>query len=276
MKDWLNHNGSFAEEKSPVIRADNRAFRYGDGLFETMKVVMGSLRLRDLHFERLFHGMEVLQIRVQGLINANILEEQVFKTIKKIRLSGPIRVRLTMYRGDGSLNEFNSNNAGYVIQVWPLSSSYLSLNDDGITVSIYEEGRKSIDKFSSLKTNNYLVYAMGAMYAKKHKFGDCLVLNSQNRICDATIANVFWVKEGKIYTPPLSEGCVAGVMRANLIQRIPESGLAVIEKEATEEELLHADELFLTNALNGIRWVKEFKGKQYTHDLVSKIYHLTI
>ena len=87
-----------------------------------------------------------------------------------------------------------------------------------------------MDEFSNLKSNNYLGYAMGAMYAKKHKFHDCLMLNSSNRICDATVANVFWVKDGKIFTPPLSEGCVAGVMRAHLINRLPENGMEVLEK----------------------------------------------
>lgn len=276
MKDWLNFNGNFIEEKSPVIRADNRAFRYGDGLFETMKVIMGAIRLRDLHFERLFHGMEVLQIRVQGLISARTLEEEILRTVKKNHIAGPARVRLTMYRGDGSLYEFKADNAGYIIQVWPLSSSSLSLNHEGLTLGLYEEGKKSIDGLSSLKTNNYLVYAMGAIHAKKHRFNDCFILNSSNRICDSTIANVFWVKDRKIYTPPLSEGCVAGVMRANLLERIPNEGLEVTEKETTEQDLLDADEVFLTNALNGIRWVRQFKDKIYTNAIATRLYNATI
>jgi branched-chain amino acid aminotransferase len=276
MKDWLNLNGSFIEEKSPVIRADNRAFRYGDGLFETMKVIMGAIRLRDLHFERLFRGMEVLEIRVQGLISARGLETEILRTVKKNHIAGPARVRLTMYRGDGSLYEFKADNAGYIIQTWPLSSSNLSLNHEGLTLGLYEEGKKSIDGLSSLKTNNYLVYAMGALHAKKNRFNDCLILNSNNRICDSTIANVFWVKDRKIYTPPLSEGCVAGVMRANLLERIPNEGLEVTEKETTENDLLDADEVFLTNALNGIRWVRQFKDKTYTNAIATRLYHATI
>jgi branched-chain amino acid aminotransferase len=133
-----------------------------------------------------------------------------------------------------------------------------------------------MDVLSSLKTNNYLVYAMGAIHAKKHRFNDSLILNSSNRVCDSTIANVFWVKDKKVYTPPLSEGCVAGVMRANLLTRIPNEGLEVTEKEATEQDLLDADELFLTNALNGIRWVRQFRHKTYDNAIATRLYHSTI
>jgi branched-chain amino acid aminotransferase len=276
MKAWLNFNGNFIDENSPVIKADNRSFRYGDGLFETMKVVLGSIRLKDLHFGRLFFGMEQLQMHVQGLINAKLLEEQVMKTIRKNNIAGPARVRLTMYRGDGGLYDTNNDGAGYVIQVWNLSSSNLALNDNGLVVGLYEAAKKSTDAFSNIKTNNYLVYAMGALYAKQEKYNDCLILNTNNRVCDSTIANVFWVKDGNIYTPPLSEGCVAGVMRANLIQKVPGFGLTLTEKEAEVQELMEADELFLTNAVTGIRWVKEFDGKTYNNDISSRIFHSTI
>lgn len=276
MKGWLNFNGNFIDENNPVIKADNRSFRYGDGLFETMKVVMGSIRLKELHFGRLFFGMEQLKIHVQGLINAKLLEEQIMKTIKKNHITGPARVRLTMYRGDGGLYDPNSEGAGYIIQVWPLSSSNLVLNDNGLVIGLYDAAKKSTDAFSNIKTNNYLVYAMGALYARQEKYNDCLILNTNNRVCDATIANVFWVKDGNIYTPPLSEGCVAGVMRANLIQRVPSFGLTITEKEAELQDLMEADELFLSNAITGIRWVREFDGKTYENNISSRIFHSTI
>ncbi len=276
IKGWLNLNGHFVEEKTPVIRADNRAFRYGDGLFETMKVVVGSIRLRDLHFDRLFKGMEKLEITLQGFINADLFEEQIFKTILKNRISGPARVRLTIFRGDGGLYEFNATSSGYVIQVWSMSSSSMMMNSNGLKLGLYEEGRKAMDGLSNLKSNNYLLYAMGAVYAKKNQYNDCLILNSSNRVCDATIANVFYVKDGKIFTPPLSEGCVAGVMRHYLLTRLPEQGYEAIEKETSLEDLADADEMFLTNAISGLRWVSEFKGKKYNNTVGSKIFHSTI
>ena len=276
IKGWLNLNGTFIEEKTPVFRADNRAFRYGDGLFETMKVVVGSIRLKDLHFERLFSGMETLQIMLQGFVNADMFEEQIRKTILRNHISGPARARLTVYRGDGGLYEFNSTSAGYVIQVWSLSSSSMMMNTNGIKIGLYEGGRKANDGLANIKSNNYLVYAMGAIEAKKYQHNDCIILNTSGRVCDSTIANVFYIKDGIIYTPPLSEGCVAGVMRNHLLSQLPEQGYNVIEKETDIDDLLNADELFLTNAVSGLRWVGEFKGKKYDNTLGSKIFHYTI
>ena len=276
IKGWLNLNGDYIEEKTPVIRADNRAFRYGDGLFETMKVVVGSIQLKDLHFERLFRGMETLQIMLQGFINADMFEEQIMKTILKNRISGPARVRLTVYRGDGGLYEFNNTSAGYVIQVWSLSSSAMSMNDSGLKVGLYEGGRKPMDALANIKSNNYLLYAMGAIQAKKYQHNDSVILNTSGRVCDSTIANVFYVRDGTIFTPPLSEGCVAGVMRSHLLSQLPLSGYNVVEKETSVDDLLDADEMFLTNAINGLRWVGEFKGKTYGNAIATKIFHFTI
>jgi branched-chain amino acid aminotransferase len=276
IKGWLNFNGDYIEEKTPVIRADNRAFRYGDGLFETMKVVVGSIRLRDLHFERLFRGMETLQINLQGFINADLFEEQIMKTILKNRISGPARVRLTVYRGDGGLYDFNNTSAGYVIQVWSLSSSSMMMNEQGLKVGLYERNRKPMDEISNVKSNNYLLYAMAAIQAKKYQHNDCIILNTSGRVCDSTIANVFYVKDGSIFTPPLTEGGVAGVMRSYLLSELPSIGYNVTEKETSVDDLLDADEMFLTNAVSGLRWVGEFKGKTYGNTLASKIFHSTI
>ena len=276
MKGWLNLNGDLIEEKTPVIRADNRAFRYGDGLFETMKVVLGSIRLKELHFERLFRGMETLQIIMQGFISGDILEEQVKRTIRKNQISGPARVRLTVYRGDGGLYDFNNTSAGYVIQVWMLSSSSMDMNEKGLKLGLYDGARKAMDSLANIKSNNYLVYAMGAIHAKKYQLNDCIILNTANRVCDSTIANVFWAKDGKIFTPPLTDGCVAGVMRSHLLQQLPTLGYEVEEKEADPDELTQADELFLTNAVNGVRWVSDFRGKKYGNTLSSRIFHSTI
>lgn len=273
VKGWLNFNGTFIDERTPVLRADNRSFRYGDGLFETMKVVVGNIQLRELHFQRLFSGMETLQIILPGFINDDIFNDEIMKTLRKNHISGPARVRLTVYRGDGGLYDLRNVTGGYVIQVWPISSSSMALNEHGLRLGLYEGGRKSADGLANIKSNNYLLYAMGAVHAKKHHFGDSLILNTEGRVCDSTVANVFWVSGGTIFTPPLTEGCVAGVMRSHLLSRLPELGYTVTEKAAHVDELLAADELFLTNAISGLKWVGEFKSKQYSNDISSKIFH---
>lgn len=276
VKGWLNFNGTFFDEKSPVLRADNRSFRYGDGLFETMKVVVGTIQLKELHFQRLFNGMQTLDIVLPGFISEDIFTDEILRTLRKNQISGPGRVRLTVFRGDGGLHDFKHASAGYVVQVWPISSSSLAMNADGVKLGIYEGAKKSADSLSNLKSNNFLVYAMGALHTRKNQLGDTLILNTSGRVCDTTVANVFWVTGGTIFTPPLSEGCVAGVMRNHLLSRLPEMGFTVTEKELHPDELLEADEVFLTNAISGLKWVGEFKHKKYVNNISSKIFQFTI
>jgi branched-chain amino acid aminotransferase len=117
---------------------------------------------------------------------------------------------------------------------------------------------------------------MGAFYAKENRLDDCLILNSYGRICDATIANVFWVKDKSVYTPPLSEGAVAGVMRRHLLNILPQKDYRMEEKILEIADLKEADELFLTNATFGIRWVKEFQRREFKNTLSATIYPLLV
>ena len=141
------------------------------------------------------------------------------------------------------------------------------LNENGLVIDIFPDARKSCDKFSNLKSANYLPYAMAARYAKENKLNECLVLNVHERIADATIANIFLIKGDRLITPSLNEGCVNGVMRRYLIANIK-----VEEGEIAETDIQDADEVFLTNAISGIRWVKNFREKSYSNLQSRKIY----
>jgi branched-chain amino acid aminotransferase len=142
-----------------------------------------------------------------------------------------------------------------------------------LIIDIFPDARKSIDVFSNLKSANYLPYVMAAIWAKENKLNDALILNQHDRICDSTIANVFWVNDNKVFTPPLNEGCVAGVMRKKILElAMHKSDHLMQEHILTKEILLQADEVFLTNAIAGIRWVKEFRSKVYKNTISSKIF----
>jgi branched-chain amino acid aminotransferase len=124
------------------------------------------------------------------------------------------------------------------------------MNINGLSIGIYEEARKSVDKFSSIKSNNFLPYVQGALYARHQKWNDALILNSHGGIADSTMANIFWVKDGKIFTPPLSEGPISGVMRRHLLENT-----LIFEQPLYPDDLIQAEEIFLTNAFRGIQWV---------------------
>lgn len=140
-------------------------------------------------------------------------------------------------------------------------------------IDVYQDARKSIDSFSQIKSNNYLPYLMAALYARKHQLDDCLLMNSNGNICEATIANLFVIKGNQVLTPPLSEGCVAGVMRRYLLNNLAGLTFSLQERPLDITDLANSDEVFLTNAVQGIRWVQQYKNCKYGHSKISGIYN---
>lgn len=268
--DWIDHNGVLFRTDSPVITAGNRGFRYGDGLFETLLVRNGRIRLLDSHFERLFSGIRHLQLKTR--LTPQFLEARILHLCHENAHSNLGRIRLVVYRGDGGLYDPQEPEAHYLIESSPLTPPDIEWNDHGLRIDTFPDGRKSCDPLANLKSNNFLLYVLAALYAKNTSLNDCLVLNQYHRIADSTIANVFFIKNREIITPPLSEGGVAGVMRQYLLRTLPGAGFPVHERPVLAEELLDADEVFLTNAIKGIRWVGSFRTSQYSSTLSRAIY----
>jgi branched-chain amino acid aminotransferase len=271
LSDFINFNGNILRSDTAILTADNRGFRYGDGLFETMKVVQGRLLLERYHFERLLSGIRLLQFGPSPSFTPEKLVVQVRDLCKINGHQALARVRLVVFREDGDLYDAVSHSPQYVIQSFPLSPQSSQLNEQGLVIDVFPDGRKSCDVLANLKSNNYLLYALAALYARGHQLNDCLVLNSHDRIADSTIANLFYCSQGKIYTPPLTEGCVAGVMRRRLLKVLPNAGYSVQEKETTRDDLEGAEEVFLTNALKGIKWVRSFGTATYDCQLITSM-----
>ena len=275
MPGYFVHNGQLFREGKAVISPDNRSFRYGDGLFETMRVINGNILLKALHFERLLRGMKLLQFDIPEFFTAVQLEEDIVSLCKKNRIEDKAVVRLVVFRNDGGLYDLEDMRPNYIIQGMPLQQYPVApTGDGGLVIDIYPDASKACNIFSEVKSNNFLLYVMGAMYARQNGLGDCLILNQYGRIADATIANVFWIKNRVIYTPPLEEGCVAGVTRRFLLQQLPAAGYTINEQPLTPDELLSADEVFLTNAVRGIRAVGKCRNRSYSSSLTKEIHGL--
>lgn len=281
MNNWLFFNGDLLPADTPIISANSRGLRFGDGLFETIKVVkrypddppgMGDMPLFHMHMERLTKGLGVLHMELPPTYTAAYLNQAIQELCNRNNINGAARIRLTVVRGNGNLFATDQPYADVIIQAAPLASDYLTLNETGLTIDVCPGIQKSTDLLANLKSNNYLPYIMAAHYARQHQLNDCLVMNVHKRICDGTITNVFRVHQNSIYTPPLAEGGVAGVMRQYLLQELPKAGYQVAEKICTVEGLEAANEVFLTNALFGMRWVGKFRNKVYTNKLVSELY----
>lgn len=270
--NYICFNGQVIDADEPVLMADNRGYRYGDGLFETMKVIKQNILLPDYHFQRFFDGLQMLKMNVPTGLTKKVLAEQILSLCEKNNCARAARVRLSAFSGNGGLSQ-SGNALQYIIECRPLDEQVNQLNEAGLVVGLYTDSQKSCDTFSNLKSANFLPYVMAAKCAQEKAWDECLVLNVYERIADATIANVFLIMNGEIITPPLNEGCVNGVMRRYLIEELDAAGYSVREQPVTPVDVEKADEFFLTNAISGIRWVRQFRKKQYDHSLTSKIYH---
>ena len=254
---FVCYNGEMFDEKQPLLTLQNNSFKYGEGLFETMRVTDGVAPLAALHFERLQLGLKWLQLHLPLVISTEVLLEQIYLLCRQNNCSKAARVRLSVFRE----NIF----AGYAIEALPLQQNYLHWNQEGLSINVYPHAKKAMDVFSNLKTANHLPYLLAAQYATEKKVDDCLVRNSENAICDSTKANVFLIKGHEMFTPALHQGCIAGVMRGALIDALKKTGCHVQQKIILDEDVANADEVFLTNALYGIRWVRQFETTLYTY-----------
>jgi branched-chain amino acid aminotransferase len=185
-------------------------------------------------------------------------------------------VRLTVFRQQQGLLELQqgllepqNEVPAYLIQSWPLPKA--GNDEDALVLASFPAWRKPCDVFANLKSNNYLIYSQAASYARRNGWDDCLVLNSHERIADSSISNLFYGRAGKLYTPPLSEGCVAGVMRRFLLEILPGAGFTIMERAVAAADLASADEIFLTNAIRGIRRVARYMDSTYGHEMTDAV-----
>ena len=213
-----------------------------------------------------------MRFEIPGLFTKEKLSQEVLHLCKKNNAEELARVRLSVFRGNGGLYD-GDKVLQYVIESWPLNESVNKLNENGLVIDIYPDVEKSCDKFSNIKSANFLPYSMAAQYAKENKWNDCLVLNNSGGVADSTIANLFIIKEGVIVTPGLEEGCIDGVMRRHLLTQLQSAGIETTEATVTVSDIRNADEVFLTNAINGIRWVRLFRDKIYTNVRTLEIYN---
>lgn len=255
-------NGKYKDLNSPSILIDNRAFRYGDGVFETIRFQNKQPILIQNHLQRWFDALSLFGFSIPIHLNPKRIEQEIIQLAEKNKFNNA-RIRLTGFRDSGGLYDAINPNLNYSIEAYPLDPMVSQLNSNGLRVCLYKECIKSADSFSHTKNNNYLPYLLGARHAMQIKCNDALVFNQHQRVCDSTKANLFIIKQYDIITPPLSEGCIDGIMRKQLLQALPIIGFTVVEKPITEAMLFESDAVFLSNAIQILRWVAEIDQQSY-------------
>jgi branched-chain amino acid aminotransferase len=261
------YNGIYHNETDPVLQAGNKSYRYGDGFFETIKVWKGALVLDEYHQKRIEKSLRLLQYTQPAHFNIKHVFNQAVQLCEKNGCAHAARIRLSFSNGNGGLFD-GDDQLQYIIEAWPLEPANNDFNENGLVTGFFPEIKKSCDNYANIKSASALLYAVAANYSQQQKWNDCIILNQRENICETIIANLFWIKDDRIFTPALTEGCVEGVMRSYLIDQIG----TVTETPCRTPDLLQADEVFLTNAIRGIRWVRSIEDANYKGSISRKLH----
>ena len=270
MPKFINLNGQVLPADTPHITIANRAFRYGDGLFESMRLVNGQLKFANLHANRLQQGMKIMKLEGYSLMDTWFLKE-IAEDLAVWNKAKNGRFRLAVYREDGGYYTPTDNRASWVLELEPDERVGYQLNNKGLLMNVFTDLLKPVNYLSNLKTCNSLLYVMAGLYKTQYRMDDLFVLNQNSFLCEAISSNVFVWYKNHLYTPALSEGCVDGIMRQVIINIALEQGIPVMEAQINPDILNEADEVFLTNATRGIQWVIGYGVKRYFNDLSRKL-----
>ncbi len=269
-KQFINFNGEIVPADQPVMTVRNRAFRYGDGLFESMRMINGELKFADLHAERIRKGMKILKIEGHGQVDTMFLRERVADLSRRNKTGTNLRARFTVFRDADGLYSPDKNRMGYALEVIPTDDERYVYNPKGLIIDVFDEVTKPVNALSGIKTCNSLVYVMAGIYKDQYRLDEVVILNNNGFICEAMSSNIFIVYDKKVYTPALNEGCVAGIMRKVTMKLIKENGFELVEAQINPAILHEAQEVFVTNAGKGIQWVLGYDKKRYYNE-VSKV-----
>jgi len=262
----VNNNGHILQETKASLSINNRGFNYGDAVFETIKVSHSKILFWEDHYFRLMASMRILRMEIPMNFTLEFLENEILKLVEaNSQLQQSIRVKLVVFRESEGLYTPNTNSVSYLITSKTLNDNFYQFNDNTYRVDLYKDHYLSPSLLSTLKSNNRLINVIGGIFAKENRLDNCLLLNTNKNVVEALNSNIFLVKGVHIKTPPLSDGCIKGIMRKQIIEiikLIPE--YTIEEASISPFELQQADELFLTNVISGIQPITNYRKKQFS------------
>jgi branched-subunit amino acid aminotransferase/4-amino-4-deoxychorismate lyase len=264
-------DGEFVDADSQYLNASNRSFRYGDGLFESIRIIDGKIFNLENHLKRITSGLKILKIQMPLSLTLDRLGEIINELIVHNQVSEGASARLVIYRAGNGAFMPSTMSGKYLIEVNKIDHNYFELNENGLSVDIYDDMHKQLNPLSPYKTCNSLLYILASVTARENGLDDVLLLNETHNIIEATSSNIFIVTNGVLYTPTIEDGCVGGTFRMHLINLAIENNIKVYECVLTPQNLLAAEEIFFTNSIKGIQWVGSYKTKRYYNEITRKL-----
>lgn len=270
---FLDFNGEIFHSEEAILKASNRSFRYGDGVFESMRWENGTVSLLNFHVERLQKSMDLLKIEGGRRFTEDFLLDKIDSLLKRNSLRDhSCRVRLSVFRDGEGLYTPLTHQSAYLLEVSALDKVSNVHNQAGLIIDVFGDHKKSANALANIKSANALLYVLAGIYRKKHALDDVLLVNDQGFLVESASSNIFIWYRNQLYTPALSEGCVDGVMRRSLIEFAAANDIEIIEAQINTQILNEAEEIFLTNAVHGMQCVLGYQKKRYFHKLSKELW----
>ena len=259
----INFNG-IIQDSDLQLTVSNRSFLYGDGIFETLKIVNNKILFFEDHYFRLMASMRIVRMEIPMTFTLEYLEEQILKLVEVLAIKDAARVRFTVFRNEGGFYLPNDNSISFVIQASELENIRYKIPKIQFEVDLYKDFIVPSQLLSTLKTANKITHVTASIFAKENQLDSTLLINETKNVIEAANGNLFMLMGNKLITPPISEGCLNGIMRKQIISLAKQiDSVEVIEAAISPFDLQKADELFITNVIIGIQPITKYRKKDF-------------
>jgi branched-chain amino acid aminotransferase len=267
----INCNGTIVSQEENIL-TQNRAFLYGDAVFETVKIVNSKILFLEDHYFRLMASMRVVRMEIPMNFTMEYLEEQILSVVNANEISDSARARITVYRNDGGYYLPKNNSVSFLVHALALDNVKYLFSSAPYEVDLYKDFYITKQLLSSIKTTNKMINITASIFADENSLDNCLLLNDSKNVVEAIQGNVFMLLGNKLVTPPVSEGCLNGIMRKQILQLAKKiENIEVVEEIISPFDLQKADEIFITNVIKGIQPITKYRKKEYTVKLAEKL-----
>ena len=259
----INFNGALQDSDFHMSFA-NRSFLYGDGIFETLKIANNKILFWEDHYFRLMASLRIVRMDIPMSFTMEYIEEQILVLVRAMNIQESARVRFTAYRNSEGFYLPNNNSISFVIQASKLDNLKYNYDPIQFEVDLYKDFIVPKQLLSTLKTTNKITNVTASIFAKENQLDTTLLLNENKNVIEAANGNLFMLTENKLITPPISEGCLNGVMRKQIIALAKQmDSITVLESPISPFDLQKADELFITNCIIGIQPITKYRKKEF-------------
>lgn len=263
----INFNGTIVPQDSNSL-VQNRAFLYGDAVFETVKIIDTKILFLEDHYFRLMSSMRVVRMEIPMDFTMEYFEKQIIDLAKAKNLESSARARITVFRNEGGYYLPQNNSVSFLINAESLENKLYSIDQKEYQVDLYTDFYVTKQLLSSIKTTNKILNVTASIYANENGLDNCILLNDSKNVAEALQGNIFMLKGNKLSTPPISEGCLNGVMRKQILALAKKvENIEVVEEIISPFDLQKADELFITNVIKGIQPISKYRKKEYEANL---------